>query len=107
MTMAECFKCGAHYECGDAPDDGICGGCILTMLEQGKSGGRSRGAELRDKVDELMARLERENPAAHTQLLMLPFGLVPSHAMEDTDDEWWSGPEAQAAIEQLEEALCS
>jgi len=65
------------------------------------------GSELRDKVDELMARLERENPAAHTQLLMLPFGLVPSHAMEDTDDEWWSGPEAQAAIEQLEEALCS
>ena len=53
----------------------------------------------------LLDELEKVDPAAHAQLMLLPFGPIPAYAMDDTASAWWNSEEAKSRLEQLCEAL--
>ena len=44
-------------------------------------------------------------PDHYTQLCALPFGPVPSHALEDEDAEWWHSEDAGYLLEELTDLL--
>jgi hypothetical protein len=51
------------------------------------------GAEMRDKLEQLLDRLEQANFDAYCQLLMQPFATIPCYAAEDPGHGWWSSEE--------------
>lgn len=63
------------------------------------------GAEMRDKLEQLLDRLEQVNFDAYCQLLMQPFGTIPCCAAEDLDHEWWSSEECAETDRMLLEAV--
>jgi len=44
-------------------------------------------------------------PAHYEQVLLLPFGFVPSYAREDEDSEWWESDECGHRLEELFDLL--
>ncbi len=56
-----------------------------------------------DLIPAFLDALAEVDPMVHAQMMMLPFGVVPSHAMEDESADWWS--DAQWRLEELFDAL--
>jgi len=46
------------------------------------------------KMEKALTYLSIVNPAGYAQLLLMPFGPVPSYAWEDPNSEWWSSEDA-------------
>ena len=44
-------------------------------------------------------------PAHYEQILLLPFGFVPSYALEYEDSEWWESDECGHRLEELFDLL--
>ena len=62
-------------------------------------------APLLDVFNKAISLLERLNPTGYVQWQYgSPFGIVPAHAQEDLEAEWWS-KEAPNVLEQLKEGL--
>lgn len=57
-----------------------------------------------EEMHRALDRLNRQNPAAYAQLLVLPLSYVPAYAWEDPDNEWWSGEEAKMKLQQIKDA---
>lgn len=46
-------------------------------------------------------------PDEYAQLMVMPFGVIPAHAMDDGRADWWESDDAQWALESLFDALDS
>ena len=58
-----------------------------------------------DLIPAFLDALRDADPAAHAQLMALPFGPVPSYAMEDDSSDWWDGEESSDLLTELFDAL--
>jgi len=58
-----------------------------------------------DLLPVLLDELRERDPAAYAQMVMQPFGLIPSYALEDEDSEWWDSEDACWLLEEVIEAL--
>ncbi len=52
----------------------------------------------------LLDKLRNERPDVYAQLLARPFGIIPSHATEDSSAEWW-GDQAADLADDIESEL--
>jgi ribosomal protein L37AE/L43A len=57
------------------------------------------------KMEKALTYLNKVNPAAYAQLLLLPFGPVPGYAWEDPNHEWWSSEEANHMYQSIKDAF--
>lgn len=60
---------------------------------------------LQDTLPRMLEALGELFPAAHQQASYGLHPLIPSHALEDSEAEWWASDDACQAYEQLNEAL--
>ena len=44
---------------------------------------------LQDTLPAILDAIGKYCPTEYEQLLLMPFGPIPAHAMEDDDAEWW------------------
>ena len=58
-----------------------------------------------DLIPKFLECLKEIAPDHYEQLMTLPFGPIPAHAMEDDDAEWWDSEEAGWLLEGLFDAL--
>ena len=54
-------------------------------------------------IDRALDHLRRRNPAGYAQLLLMPFGPIPSHIQEDPRHPWWSSTEAADFLQMLKD----
>lgn len=57
------------------------------------------------KMEKALTYLNKVNPAAYAQLLLLPFGPVPGYAWEDPNHEWWNSEDAVAMYQSIKDAF--
>lgn len=58
-----------------------------------------------DLIPALLDELRDRDPTAYAQMVMQPFGIIPSYALEDEDSEWWDSEEACWLLEEVIDAL--
>lgn len=59
-----------------------------------------------DLIPAFLDALREANPDGYAQLVIAPFGPVPSYVMDEGDSSgWWDSEDASALIESLTEAL--
>ncbi len=61
--------------------------------QQEEGAGNKKRVDPKDMAQALKF-LNKVNPAAYAQLMVLPFGPVPSYAWEDPNSDWWSSEDA-------------
>jgi hypothetical protein len=72
--------------------------------EQQEEGAGNKGKIDPKDMERSLQFLNRVNPAAYAQLMLMPFGPVPSYAWEDPNNEWWSSEEAHAIRQSIKDA---
>lgn len=58
-----------------------------------------------DLIPKFLLTLEFIGPKAYEQLQTLPFQLIPSHALEDDDADFWTSDKCLEAMETLVDSL--
>lgn len=59
-----------------------------------------------DLIPAFLEAVSLYDPMAYAQLILMPFGPVPSYVYDDGDDsEWWDGEDAIWLLEQLQDTL--
>jgi hypothetical protein len=58
-----------------------------------------------DLIPAFLDALSIVNPEGYEQYLLMPFGPIPSYAMEDDDSDWWESEDCVWTLEGLFDAL--
>ena len=59
-----------------------------------------------DLIPAFLGTLQEVDHAAHSQLMLLPFGPIPAYVQDEGDEsEWWNGDDAAFLLESLFDAL--
>lgn len=61
---------------------------------------------VQDTLPRMVQWLGEVAPWIGTAMAALPFGPIPSHALDDRDDPWWRSEECQSRFNEVWEALC-
>ena len=59
-----------------------------------------------DLLPAFLDTLREVNPSAYAQLMLGPFGAIPSYAMEDDSSDWWNSEDAYWTLDDIKDALC-
>lgn len=59
----------------------------------------------RERVNDLLERARTEAPQHYEQMMVSPFGPVPSYVQDDPRSEWWLSDDASALLSDLIELL--
>lgn len=54
-----------------------------------------------DLIPKFLSAIREYWPAGYAQLMALPFGVVPAHAQENEDADWWDSESADYMLEEL------